>query len=75
MADSKSNTHRLERWPCNCLIAADALSLSQCKEEDRESVSTFMMVGLCCFYVFIGEVNWKSRKAVPGAALASQMPF
>lgn len=34
-----------------------------------------MVVGLCCLFVFVREVNWKAREAVPGAAIASQMPF
>ena len=68
MADLKSNTHRLERWPGNFLITGDAMSLSQCKEGNKErmSVSVFTMGVLYCFYVFIREVNWKSKGAALG---------
>lgn len=58
-----------------CLITVDAMSLSQCKEGNKErmSVSTFMMGVLYCFYVFIRKDNWTSKEAVPGAAIASQL--
>lgn len=42
LAALKSSTHRLERCPSNFLIAADAMSLSQCKERKRERASPLL---------------------------------